>query len=188
MNRKENKTEIKDDNLITNFFPSIKKVSNQIESVEKDFYSDCLAQKLNEKICCLMCEDKKVSLKRTLEDEKIKLQNVQKALSSCLYMIKKKDRKIEQLSLQLDEKEQSITDQILFSTPEKNGCDGNRNSKTPKKELFQGYENIFSTNLLATLRSFNSELSTDSTFVLSIIRSLYENDIDTLKGIFFIAM
>lgn len=174
---------------ITNFFSQVKDVPNQVLVLDKsDFYSNCLAKKLNETSCDSICKDKKIELKRKLAEEKLKLENIRKSFSSCVYMIKKKDEKINLLSEKLDKQKKSNIDELLCTTPESNTkseaekCYSSK-TETPMEELFTSYENVFSSDVLAKLRSFNSELSTDSTFILTVMRSLYQNDIQTLKGI-----
>lgn len=48
---------------------------------------------------------------------------------------------------------------------------------------FSSFDEHFSSNQLAQLRSFGSTIRDDSKFILLVMRSLYQNDLNELKGI-----
>lgn len=183
---------------ITDFF-NVKKTIEFVDVpiVDKDttisnsFYKDCLTEKINQNKCDDNCEIRKIELKNLLQQEKIKLYNLEKALSSCLFIIDIKNDKISKL-MEKTQTESTFNGAEITESVSKSTMNITTNVRTPQKspkspyrisaDLFKSHENNFSAIQLAQLRSLGREMRSDSTFILRVMRFLYDDDITALKG------
>lgn len=176
-NQKENANEI------TNYF-QVKKTIEFVnvpvfvdESKSDSFYKNCLHEKI---VCNADCENRKIELKKRLKEEQEKLSSLEKALSSCLFIINLKNEKIDKLVEKNGPKRVSAAANItkLPKSPP-------NVAKSPKPrpdEIFKNHEHEFTGIQLAKLRSFGKEMRNDSTFILHVMRFIYADDFTALKG------
>lgn len=184
-------------NKITNYFQITKNVEfvdvpvYVEENTTDNFYEECLDRQIDRNKCNKDCEIRKLELKNRLQHEKEKLANLEKALSSCLFMIDIKNDKIAKLLEKSQSQSTSAAANIIqpVSNSPSNTTKNLSKPISPKSlshtatELFQSYANDFTANQLAQLRSFGKEMRHDSSFILKLMRFLYEDDITALKGI-----
>lgn len=174
-------------NQITNYFQVKKKIEFvdvpviQEETVSDSFYEKCLNEKLS---CDANCENRKLELRNRLKEEKIKLANLEKSLSSCLFILELKNEKINKLMKKNELNGERVSAAVNTT---------NRIPKSPlniaksptliSAEIFKGHGNYFTSVQLAQLRSYGKEMRNDSTFILNVMRFLYIDDVAALKGI-----
>lgn len=174
-------------NPITNYFPVKKRIEFvdvsviECETIPDSFYKNCLNEKL---VCGANCESRKIELKNRLKEEQAKLLNLEKSLSSCLFILNLKNEKIEKLMKKngLNEEKVSAAVNTTKHMP-KSPLNIVQSPKSVSSGLFNGYQNDFTSEQLAELRSFGKEMRNDSTFVLKVMRFIYADDITVLKGI-----
>lgn len=175
---------------ITQYFQLKKKsvfVSVPIEhtkSTAENFYYDCVLERENEEKCNdNYCANRKLDLINKLEEEKQKLANLEKALASCLLIIEDKEKKIAQLQRKSYPSNGKGTDAKSMRSPKTpiQATFGTLH-KTPTSPLFKKYDKHLSQQQLAHLRSFERDMRGDSGFILSLMRSLYEDDLSELNG------
>lgn len=158
-------------------------------TISESFYDECLDLQLNQNKCSENCQSWKLELKNRLLVERNKLQNIEKALSSCLFIIDIKKEKIAQLMKAHETTTASNTVNSTNVVPKSVNTMKNipMLQKSPRLslknpvELFKNHENHFTTIELAKLRSFNGEMRQDSTFILNAMRFLF-NDISELES------
>lgn len=135
------------------------KVNN--ENVRKKFYDDRASKKNHSRKCNLHeCIKTKNSLTEKLKEMKEKKKQLQTAIDICIGVLKKKDERIKILksaTMKLSERDTEL--------------------------IFTKFKNKFNDNELATLRSIDSKISSDSSFILTCIRYLYKNDMNRLNNI-----
>lgn len=177
-------------NEITRYFPVTKQTVwvpvENVESTTEKFYKGCLIERENEVNCIEQnCASKKLELMNRLKDEKEKLANLEKSLLSCNFIIEEKNKKIAQLQGKLcaSNKADPISNTKSIISP-KTPHHGFRRSfsKTPTSPIFKNHEKYLSTQQLAQLRSFDRTMRDDSRFILLLMRSLYEHDLNELKS------
>lgn len=151
------------------------------ESQSESFYKNCLHEKIE---CSPNCEQRKIELKKRLKDEQDKLSSLQKALSSCQFIINLKNEKIDAIMKQNGPEETSAAAHTpLQLTKSPKSPPHLTKSPTPAPiEIFKGHERDFTGIQLAQLRSFGKELRYDSSFILHVMRYLYADDITVVKG------
>lgn len=173
---------LKSKHKITGYFQTKKKVEwvnvPVVDSVSRKFYDDCMVERINEVQCIgKHCASKKLELINRLEAERVKHSNLEKALSSCLFMIEEKNKKIAQLQ---GKSSASVQSKSLPKTPQRASLQSL--PKTPTSPTFVSYEKYFTKQQLVKLRSFGNKMCDDSPFILLVMRSLYD-DLNELKGI-----
>lgn len=175
---------------ITDYFSNVKSIDwvdvpvINSKSDENDFYSGCVDKA---KCNSVHCQHIKEELKLRFQEQSEKLKQVKKALSSCEFIIEKKDAQIATLQKKLEQippleivpcasqtiqptQNSPVVEQIPPKTP------------MNKDELYNSYSSHFSTKNLSELRSYGSDNKEDSSFILTAMRSLYECNFEKLKG------
>lgn len=176
-------------NKITDYFTFKKTVEwvdiPIVQTTTDHFYSDSILERVDEMKCIgHHCVNKKLELMNRLKEEKEKLVNLEKALSSCEFIIGEKNKKIAQLH-----KKATTHVPNNLKTPQstpKTTPTSKSTFRTPTSSpttTFASFGQYFSTQQLAQLRSFDREMRDDSKFILSVMRSLYEHNLNELKGI-----
>lgn len=184
-----------DNKRITDFFQLKKRIEFvdvpvQDTTISENFYNKCLETQLNQNKCSKNCESWKLELKNRLQEEKKKLETIEKALSSCLFILDVKKDKITQLMIENGRATASNT--VNRTNAVTKSVNSMKNmpmiQKSPKlsltnpAELFKSYENNFTIIELAKLRSFSGEMRQDSTFILNAMRFIF-HDVSELEGI-----
>lgn len=193
----------KSSNEITNYFSVTKNIEWVNVPVDKctqnanQIYKKCLFEKTNQLKCHdTNCESRKLELQFRLKEEKEKFSDLERALETCLSIIDTKNRKIAQLTKGCDipkkPTERSTPVSISKSKPntslntsqvgEKNPLKTPPTTPTNHEDLFASHGKHFSSEQLAKLRTFGKDMKEDSTFILTIMRTLYEDDFESLKG------
>lgn len=152
---------------ITNFFTS-KKTPNEIDIVEisrseperNDFYKKrALKTGRNRKCKLQKCIERKNVLAEKLKNIKAKREQLKTAMNICADILKKKETKINFLKSSLVK------------------------TSTSLELVYTQFQDSFTDDELAILRSIDGSISSDSSFVLTCVRSLYKNDMERLKNI-----
>lgn len=152
---------------ITDFFTS-KKTTDKIDIDETprsgteryDFYSERALKTVRNRKCKLQkCVEKKNVLAEKIKDIKEKRDQLKTAINICADIIKKKESKINFLRSSLVK------------------------TSTRSELVYTKFKDSFTEDELAILRSIDDKSSSDSSFVLACVRSLYKNDLNRLKNI-----
>lgn len=152
---------------ITSFFTS-KKTPNEIDIVEtsrsepdrNDFYKKrALKTGRNRKCKLQKCIEEKNVLAEKLKNIKAKREQLKTAMNICADILKKKETKINFLKSSLVK------------------------TSTGLELVYTQFQDSFTDGELAILRSIDGSISSDSSFVLTCVRSLYKNDMERLKNI-----
>lgn len=107
------------------------------------------------------------------------LQRVKRACSTVLEIIKEKDEEIEKYSKEISK------------TKPKESPNESPNSESTLNEMlvtniddpYAEFAGIFNDNQLKALRAIENAVSKDSTFILAILRFLYEDELDKLSNL-----
>lgn len=196
-------------NKITNYFTLKKTVEwvdvpiEQTGNSTENFYKESILERVVEIKCSTTdCANRKLELTNKLKEEKEKLENLKKALESCQFIIEEKNKKISQLRSAAEESEtqayvaKSFTPSKMpkttkmVTTPEVTPLkkDTSKSSlRTPPAMVspstaFSAFRESFSSKQLAQLRSFDQTMRDDSKFILLVMRSLYQDNLNELKG------
>lgn len=153
---------------ITNFFSNDKTpISIEKESTRKNeqevFYKKRASKSHNNRKCDNQkCVENKTELADKLKTIKAKRDQVTNALKIGIEILKKKSDKINYLKSQLHKSSgQSTTSELTHSR----------------------FKDNFPPDILAILRSIDGKTMSDSSFVLTCVRSLYKDNLDRLKNI-----
>lgn len=160
--------------LITSFFNEQSKeteslcsssiIETAISPKDADFYESCVIEKIEN---CEPCSIEILELKSKLADAQSKLNEAQKAIDFCLKIGRYKDQKIKELR---DKIHLTSSEKILQAKP------------FAVKKLFSDFEDKFTEQQLAELRSTKSTETADSTFVLKGVRFMYESNLALLEN------
>lgn len=183
---------------ITDFFKSTKsnEISPQkeiIPSVSKVFYQYCLAEQIN--LCKKTdCIERKLALQTQIGELKDKCKNAEDAVKTCKIVLVEKDLEIEQLRLRLQANVDTTRDSNQTHL-DSNSVVVNSNSTdrkiaqkepTAKKSIstvsFSKFCDDLSSDVLADLRSIGMNIREDSKFISTIIKGVYADRLDVLKG------
>lgn len=151
---------------ITNFFSSKKNPSDIEEtsrsetehSAHSEFYKN-RALKIGRNRKCKKCIEKKNILAEKLKNIKEKRDQLKTAVNICAGILKKKETKINFLKSSLVK------------------------TSTSLELVYTKFKDSFTADELALLRSIDGSISSDSSFVLTCVRSLYRNDMNRLENI-----
>lgn len=160
---------------ITDFFKAGKKntvilPSAEVKNTTDQFYSLCLHEKLrickNPKCCT---EKHELKVKRIEQEEKLK--EINRAIDLCLEICRKKETKIDKLM-----SKRKVPEKVNHPV----ACSGVPNDAN---KMLSKFENDFTQNDLAKLRSMGTTKTDDSSFILNSIRFLYKNDTDKISSV-----
>lgn len=160
---------------ITDFFKASKKKpvvlpSTEVKNTTDQFYSLCLHEKL-ENCKNPNCSKEKHELKVKRIEQEEKLKEINRAIDLCLAICRKKEEKIGQLMPKRKVPEK-VNDPVA--------CPGVPNDAN---KMLSKFENDFTQNDLAKLRSMGTTKTDDSSFILNSIRFLYKNDTDKISSL-----
>lgn len=145
-----------------------------------DFYNKCQLKSLESENCTeRLCVDEKQQLKTKIQETKKTIDQILKAQQFAADIIKEKDEKILRLRTQIDSHNNQPSTSSQKATV-------NIESATVNVAPLNAYDNFsewFSAEQLSMLRGIEKALSGDSTFILAVMRSLFEKNIDELKNI-----
>lgn len=187
----------RENHSLTEFFKTTKKAnainasSIETKSATDQFYTLCLNEQLG-KCNNSICEKEKRELKAKCIEQEKKLREIQRAIDKCLEITQKKEKKIECLSSEI--KVARVSDPIACDS---NSDDVSKSNVTEKvnepttctsksinvNNIFSTFENVFTHDELARLRSIGPTKKDDSSFVLSSIRFLYKNDVEKISSL-----
>lgn len=171
-------------NKITGYFTKVKTIEYvEVEVVQKldQFYADCINDRIDDTKCSVECDQIKLNLREKLAEQKEQCSKIEQALLKCQSIIEEKNKKITQLQKNA-EKLSKVNIEVNNSPTSRNVIDvTSPKAKSTQQILFKDYEHLFSSEVLASLRSYGREINFDSTFVLTIMREFYGNDLDALK-------
>lgn len=139
--------------------------------VSDDFYENCFIEQTIE---CqnLYCFGEKQRLQSKLLELRTKLAEHKQYVSIGLQICEKKKLQISNLEKRIaDSQKKPVTPPVPQST-----------TKTAEL-LFSHFSDSFNTDELAVLRSIDSNKSSDSTFVLNAVRSLYKTNLERVSAI-----
>lgn len=152
------------------FFPVVKRIDFSIrnsqtnQSKTSQFYNSCL-QESHQSTQSHHCERKITELKHELAQKKIKLQQAEKAYSTCKRICEKKESQIDDINSKLAAQPQ------LSVQPSK------------PKHMFVEFSAIFNDPQLSELRSIANNEQNDSSFIFYAVRQLYIGDLKRVKNI-----
>lgn len=160
---------------ITDFFKSSKKKnaikpSIETKSATDQFYSMCLSEKF-ENCKNSTCSKEKNDLKVKCAEQEEKLKEIYRAIEICLGVSREKEKKIECLLSKIKTTEKASKPVACFS------------KSLDINNIFSTFENVFTHDELAKLRSVEHAKKDDSTFVLKSIRFLYKDDVKTISSL-----
>lgn len=170
--------------LITNFFAkgnaSETNVCTQQEKPDSEtnkFYSDCLSENIFEDDSCarVSCINKKVELKQKIESAKTELNRIQRATSVVKEICDEKDKVIHSLQMSNVISPDNETITVRHDITEAND--------SSKPSPFQDFAHLFTEEHLTTFRSIDEAISSDSTFILHVTRSIYGRKLNELQHI-----
>lgn len=181
---------------ITNYFKSAKKTVSNIpiedtNTICQKFYDECLNEKMSE---CKnsSCADEKRRLQSYLGECKATLKQVNWNVERIIKTIARKEATLAKLEMEKQKHQPTVTAATISKSMATTGTTvlgAITNGKstpgviTPDNLLFSKFSDLFSTIELAELRSNGNSKSSDSTFVLKIIRMLYKNDLDKVVSL-----
>lgn len=132
-----------------------------------DFYEKCLNKKLDTCDPDKQCHAVKKQMQMQLDFIIQKEEQIERAISSCLKMCEKKDREIQILQNQIDQRKKIDVEPSTLQ------------SKS-HKVLFDEFKGNLTEIQLSTLRSLDKSMKGDSTFVINSVRFFY-SDLTKLK-------
>lgn len=161
---------------ITKFFRAKKNQENptiaantQTTDAEK-FYRNCLQQKKCDEISCL---NLKKELSAQLAELNNKIRYHEEAVNTCKIIINDKEIEINHLEITAASNEiEKDTQQEKLSTAE--------NDPIPMR--FAEFSKYFTTNQLAELRSIGMSSREDSSFVMTAMKYIYADNLESLKS------
>lgn len=166
----------KKNNLITNYFVESDKTDIPQECIiTKDsiveFYDICL--KTAESQCCenQSCKEEKSALEEQLALCKVKLEQIKRAQETAESVCEEKDGVIAALKAE------------LVLPPTQNSHQNLTIEDTTKSLSFSTFSSVLSEEQISQIRSIGNTTTEDSTFVLHIIRSLYQDNLEKLNNI-----
>lgn len=161
--KQTNKSSAEKRNSITNYFPQTKNVIIDIDKEKngkkesEEFYEICLEQ-LTE--CTMECQKEKEELKMKINELKEKIEKVEGAIESCCSVISEKENEITKLQGQSSQ----------------NGA----NELNQPKILFESFNDVFDAEQLNKLKSISKTDRSDSTFVCTVIKYLYAENLESI--------
>lgn len=189
-------TSVEKDNLVVD-----ENVSGTIQTKPvADFYNVCRLKSAQDENCTdVLCVDEKQQLKTKIEQAKKMIDQIVMAQQFATDIIKEKDEKILRLQTKIRSQNkqpssaQGISMQVNITQEATNKQPSstqiistqaavNRIDIEPLNE-FEKFSTHFNGEQLAMLRGVDKTLSGDSTFILVLMRLLYQNNIDDLQNV-----
>lgn len=160
-------------NPITKYFVTTKKTgeipeNNCSKSIAEQFYKNCLIQK--EGTSCNQSE-MKLNIKLEIKTLEEKQKKYEKNIEKVMNIICEKNTEIENLN--------ELISQVSVKQSIKQSSNSNENVKLS----FFEFENIFTSEQLACLRSIDSSVRNDSKFINTVVKMLYGDDLHRIEQI-----
>lgn len=161
---------------ITDFFRTKKSsepivaANNPTTDAEK-FYRNCLQQKKCDEISCL---NLKKELNAQLTELNNKIRYHEEAVNTCKIIINDKEIEINRL-------EMIATSNAVENGPQQEKSRSIENVE-PSSMRFSEFSKHFTTNQLAELRSIEMSSRLDSSFVMTVLKFIYADNLESLKS------
>lgn len=145
---------------ITNYFSKSKKTSIEPKKESgikesENFYKSCLAECQN-----VECEKEKENLKKQIIELKEKIEKIEDAMESCRSVLMEKDTVIAKLQV-------NSTQSLALDKPEMK---------------FESFSNILNGDQINQLKTISTNERGDSTFVCSVLKYIYADNLDSIKN------
>lgn len=148
------------------------------------FYNNCLLENVQDENCInALCADDKTDLKVKILEAKKTIDQILKAQQFAAEIIKEKEEKILLLQKQIGINEYVQPSSSSSSSWQEVTANVAAKITSSNSLLFEDFVQSFTEEQLAIIRSIEKSFSADSTFILTVTRSLYANNLNDLQNI-----